>query len=300
MTGLALLRPEWLAALPLVLALAVWAWRRQRGLGDWQRAADPGLLRAMQAIGRVDARGASRAILLAPLAALLVALALTGPSVERRGTTAFRNLEGAVFVLDASPSMVEGPGWPDAVAAARTGLAALGSKPAALVVFAGDAYLAAPFTLDRGQLGLTVSVIEPGTVPDPGTRPERGLARAAELLAQAEILAGDAVLITDGGGTGPEAIAIARRIAAGGDVLSVVRVGDAQGADAALAELAAAGGGQLFTRADLERFAATLGTEGRDRLAREDRALLFRDDLGRYLLALALVPLLLTFRRATS
>lgn len=300
MNGLALLRPEWLLALPLVVALSVWVWRRQRGFGDWQRAADPGLLRAMQAIGRVDGRGASRAVLLAPLAAGLVALALTGPSVERRGTTAFRNLEGAVFVLDASPSMTGGPGWPDAVAAARIGLAALGSKPAALVVFAGDAYLASPFTLDRGQLGLTVSVIEPGTVPDPGTRPDRGLALATELLAQAEILAGDVVLISDGGGLGPDALAAARQIAGMGDVLSVVRIGDAPGADTALAGLAEAGGGQVFTPAELEALAAALGTEARDRLAQEDLALLFRDDLGRYLLAFALVSLLLTFRRAAS
>ncbi|TCP40415.1 VWA domain-containing protein [Rhodovulum marinum] len=296
MSGLALLRPEWLLALPLVAGLGLWAWRRQRGLGDWMRAADPGLLRAMRAIGRVDGRGAAGAALLAPLAAGIVVLALTGPAVDRSGASAFRNLDGAVFVLDASPSMVAGPGWPDAVAAARIGLGALGAKPAALVVYAGDAYLAAPFTRDTAQLGLTVSVIEPGTVPDPGTRPERALAMAADLLAQADILAGDVVLITDGGGVGAGAMAAADRIAGAGAALSVVRIGTAPGE--ALETLARAGGGAVHAPADLDALRAALATGAGDRLAREDYALLFRADLGRYLLILALFPLLLLFRRA--
>ena len=49
-----LLRPEWLLALPL-LALAGWLLHRQRGgLGGWDRVADPRLLQAMTALGRVE------------------------------------------------------------------------------------------------------------------------------------------------------------------------------------------------------------------------------------------------------
>ena len=41
---ISLLRPLWLLGLPLLAGGMWWVLKRQGGLGDWQRAADPALL----------------------------------------------------------------------------------------------------------------------------------------------------------------------------------------------------------------------------------------------------------------
>lgn len=296
-----LLRPEWLLALPALALLAVLVHRRASTPGAWARAIDPHLMAAMRRLGRVETRGASVAVLLPLIAAAAIVLALTGPAVERREAAAYRNLDGVVLVVDASPSMVGDPAWPAAVTGLRTALTGLGSKPAALVVFAGDAYVAAPLTADSRQVGLTLSLIDAGTVPDPGSRPARGLAEAVAMLREARILRGDVVLATDGGGLGAAALAEARRIAAAGARLSVLWVATADAGDAGAAgQLAEAGGGQVFRPDEAERLARALAPEAGDRVVRQDLRLLFQVDRGRYLLALALVPLFLLFRRSAA
>jgi Ca-activated chloride channel homolog len=294
MSGLgdiALLRPVWLLALPALAGFALLLWRRQRGAGDWARVIDPALLAALRAMGRIERAGPGAAGLAALLVAGLTALALSGPSVERRDAAAFRNLDGVVFVLDASPSATGGADWEGLRTMGRSGIAALGSRPGALVVFAGDAYVASDMTADTRQVGLTLSLVEPGTVPDPGSRPERGLRLAAEILEEAEVLAGDVVLLTDGGGVGPGVYEAAGAIAGQGARLSVV------GPDPSVAPLAEIGRGQFFALDEGNALAAFLGEDARQRLERQDYPLLFRADLGRYLLALALLPALLLFRR---
>ena len=94
-----LLRPFWLFALLPLGGVGWWLLSRQGGLEGWNRAADPDLLKAMAALGRIDS-GVDRAPVLAGLvAAALAVLALSGPAVERRGATSFRNLDAAVLVV---------------------------------------------------------------------------------------------------------------------------------------------------------------------------------------------------------
>lgn len=224
MSGLefTLLRPGWLLALPVLACAAWWLLTRRGGLGDWQKVSDPDLLRAMAALGRVD-RASSRAPVLAMLAALVVTvLALSGPATERRETLSFRNLDGVLFVIDASASVTEDPRWPQMLAMGRFGLASLGTRPGGLIVYGGDAYLATDMTLDHLQLGQTLSLIDAATVPDPGSRPERALAMAARMLATAEIIAGDVILFTDGAALDAASLREAAAIAGQGARLSVV------------------------------------------------------------------------------
>lgn len=291
---LTLLRPLWLLALPGLALLAVWLRRRRGGLGDWARVADPALLRAMEALGRV-APGSGGVPGLAGLAvAALAALALAGPAVERRDALSFRNLDGVVLVVDVSPSVVDSPRWPQLLTMGRFGVAALGSRPAGLVVVAGDAYVATDMTADTAQLGQTLSLLGPDTVPDPGSRPERGLRLAARMLREAAVLEGDVVLLTDGGGLGAESLAAAAEIAGQGARLSIVQIG---AASAETAAHVAVGGGRSFGLADTDAFAAWLSDAARTRLERQDYPLLFWHDLGPWVLALALLPALLLFRR---
>lgn len=294
LSGLTLLRPFWLVALAGLALLAFWLRRRRGGLGDWTRVADPALLRALEALGRVAPGGGGMPGRVALTVAVLLVLALAGPAVERRDALSFRNLDGVVLVADLSRSVAEDPRWPQLLTMGRFAVAALGSRPAGLVVFAGDAYVATDMTADTAQLGQTLSVLGPDTVPDPGSRPERGLRLAARMLREAEVLNGDVVLLTDGGGLGPNSLAAAAAIAGQGARLSVVQIG------AATAETrthVAAGGGRAFGLADTDALAAWLSDAARTRLERQDYPLLFWHELGRWLLALALMPALLLFRR---
>lgn len=294
---LTLLRPGWLLALGALAGIGWSLLRRRGGLGDWQRAVDPALLAAMTALGRVDSQS-SRGPLWALLAALaVILLALSGPALERRDTLSYRNLDGVLFLVDASPSVTEDARWPQMLTMGRFGLASLGTRPGGLIVYGGDAYVATDMTGDHLQLGQTFSLLTPEIVPDGGSRPERALALAAQLLADAEVIAGDVVLFTDGDGLGPASLQAAAAIAEQGARLSLVSLLEPR---PAFATHAAAGQGAVFTLEETDAFSDWMREEARTRLEAQDYPLLFWKDMGRYLLALALLPLLLLFRKGAA
>jgi len=289
-----LLRPFWLLALPGIALIAIWLWRRGAGAAVWQRAARPEVMAAMLALGRVTA-GAGRMPMVVALAVpVLVVLALAGPAVERRDAAAFRNLDGVLFVMDLSEAVTGAQGWPDLQMTARFAIGALGSRPGGLIVYAGDAYEAVDMTGDLRELGQTLSLLEAGTVPDPGARPDRALGRAADVLRGAEVIAGDVLLFTDGTGLGPETLRAATELKAAGARLSVVAL---RGATPQMQSHAALTGGRVFDANDVTALTDWLAQSARPRLERQGYPLLFWHDLGRYLLMLALVPLLWLFRR---
>jgi Ca-activated chloride channel family protein len=280
--------------LPLVALAGWWLYCRRGGLGDWHRAAEPALLQAMAALGRVD-HAASRAPLAAGLLVVtLCVLALAGPAVERRDTLSFRNLDGVLMLVDASDSVVDHPRWPQMQTMGRFSLAALGTRPGGLIVFAGDAYVATDMTLDHLQLGQTFSMLGVDLVPDPGSRPERALALAARLLAEATVIAGDVILLTDGAGLGPASLQAVAQLSEQGARLSLIAL-DAPGP--AFETHASAGGGRVFTLEQTGDLARWLGEDASTRLEAQDYPLLFWKDMGRALLVFALFPLLFLLRR---
>ena len=296
MTGLdvTLLRPLWLLCLPGLALLGWWLWSRRGGLGDWDRAADPALMQAMAALGRIDA-SASRMPLIAVLSTIAVCImALSGPAVERRDTLSYRNLDGVLFLVDASSSVTDDPRWPQMLSMGRFGLASLGTRPGGIIVYGGDAYVATDMTADHLQLGQSFALIDADTVPDKGSRPERALALAAKMLTEADVIAGDVVLFTDGAGLGPQSLQEAAAIAGQGARLSIVSMTD-EAPD--IATHASVGGGAVFTLDQTDALGQYMSEDARTRLERQDYPLLYWKDFGRYLLALALIPLALLFRR---
>lgn len=288
-----LLRPLWLLALPVLAVLGWQLYTRRRGLGDWERVANPDLMQAMAALGHVDKRVRQGSFWAGLGAAALTVLALSGPAIERRDTLSFRNLDGVLFLVDASSSVTDDARWPQMLTMGRYGLTALGTRPAGIIVYGGDAYVATDMTLDHLQLGQTFSLIEAGLVPDAGSRPARALDLAATLLQQTEVIAGDVVLFSDGEGLGPASLVAAEAIAATGARLSVV----AMGQNAAFATHASVGGGRVFALTESAAFETWLAEDRRTRLERQDYPLLYWRDLGRYLLVLAALPMLFLFRR---
>ncbi len=296
--GLALLRPLWLLALPVIALIVFVAWRRTSASSGWERAVDPALMAAFTRMGRV-VEGKAKRDLLPAAAMVLVALALTGPAVERRDGASFRNLDGVVLVMDVSDSVAQSDAWLDAMTAVRLIAQRAGSKPVALVAYAGDAYLASPLTTDARVFGTTVSFLTEGIIPDKGSRPALGLAMAAQILADAEIVAGDVVLVSDGEGLSGETSRLATAIRAKGARLSTVYIpGAGEAPDpVALTALAEIGGGIAVQARNPVPVASLIGSGLATRLESTDFAVLIWRDYGRFLLLLALFPVLLMFRR---
>lgn len=181
---LILLRPLWL------LALLPWLWqgcrRRQRPL----------LAPAMQAY-LLPNLGRTRPWLW--LACLPVILALCGPAL-RQQSQSVTSPALDIWLLDLSASMLAQDLPPDRATRVRLllqdMLAEAGPHPIALILFAGDAYLAMPPSRDHRALSLLLPDLRPAIMPIPGSAPERAVALALGQIPvgqQARIL-----LITDG------------------------------------------------------------------------------------------------------
>lgn len=301
---LLLLRPYWLAALP-VLGLCWWLVRRGGGLAGWSRVIDRDLMPVLAAIGHV-VHPLSRTGPLVPCAvAAVLALALSGPALRNADAPSFHNLDGTLLVMDLSPSVARGGGLDDAQAAAAYLLERIGGRPVGLILFAGEPYLVSAMTIDAATLASPIAVLDAETMPDAGSRPDRALALAGGVLAEAGIVGGDVVLISDGGGVGPATSAEARRVARAGGRVSTVYVAPAAAPAAmpapdpdALAGVADAGGGVAVATAGIDRLARSLRRSRTPRLAESDLAPLLFTDLGRFLVAIALAPAILLFRRS--
>ena len=303
--SLTLLRPLWFLALPIVAVLALRAAWRSAPLGDWSKAVDPHLMALFARSGALLG-GRRQANLAAALAAGVLALALTGPAIERPEAATFRNLDATVVVLDLSRSVTEGGRFKEARQAAQSVAEAAGTRSLALIVYAGDAYTALSPTNDRETLATTLFALDADTVPDRGSHPERGLALARRTLAEANVVAADVVLISDGDGVGQAAEREAAAIRDKGWQLHALFVPAAKalppGAPrpdrAALDRLSGAGGGRA---ADIDNPQAVLdrvGASTAQHLAAGGFGVLAFADFGRWLLLLAALPALLLFRRS--
>ncbi|KMO21886.1 VWA domain-containing protein [Methylobacterium platani] len=299
-----LLRPWWLLALPVLGLLAWRAAHRAAPLGDWARVVEPHLMAALQARGAVrpGRRGGQRLLV---LAGALLALGLAGPALERRDTAGFRNLDAAIVALDLSRSVAEGGRLGEARVLAQGLAEAAGTKAVALIAYGGDAYLAAPPTTDQDTLGTILFALDGTTVPDRGSHPARALALARRTLAESAVVTGDVVLLTDGGGLDEAASREAAALAAEGHRVHTVLVTDpalppdAPRPDGAgLARLAALGNGAAGSLDAPGPVVAAMSESVARHLAEGGYAVLAWQDLGRFLAGLALVPVLLLFRRS--
>lgn len=291
MSDLVLLRPWWLLVLPLVAALGLWRWRRPAA-GGWERVMPPAMLAAMKALGHVTgASGHQRSTPLA--AAALIGLGLSGPAVLRPDAPLLAESGAILIVLDMSPSVAAGPALADAQAAAAEVLTAANGRPVGLVLFAGEAFDVAAPTADPAALESQIAVLARDTMPGAGSRPAAGLALARQMLRGSR--GADLVLISDGGGVDDAARAEAERLAGDGVRLSVLMLDGAAGGAGDVAALEALGTAAAPARAPdpvLRRLARGDAPERDPVLA----VLQFRD-LGPFVAALAVLPLLSLFRR---
>jgi len=312
-----------LAALPLL-----WFAVRRSGsdAGGWRAAVDAHLLPHL--IERSDGKASRTPRVLAALGWTIACLALAGPAWEHESMPLLRNEAARVFALELAPTMLAQDVKPNRLDRARFKLDDLLARSrdyqTALIGYAGEAFVAAPLTDDVGTVRHLVESLDPSTMPVPGNATGRAIDRAVELIEQAGLHRGQIVLVADAADGG--ALAAARRAHAKGFDVSVLGVGTSSGApvalaqgdflkdsggnvvlarldEAALRELASAGGGRYVTlAADRTDVDALLPDDARVDAAKSagagDDAFGNRwRDRGPWLL-LALVPIaLLGFRR---
>lgn len=294
--------------LPAGVALVLFLVARLRsGGGDWPKLLS---VEVMRYLSPGAAQGGRRSLALLALALVLAALA--SPALKRPGAEAYASSEGLLVLADLSRSMTLADIAPSRLSALKGAAHAVadaaGVRPLGLIVYAGDAYVAQPFALDRGQYRSFVAALAHGIVAEEGSDPARALALAASAIRQAGLVSARVVILTDGGGFGGEAADLARQLRgrnARTDIVLTGRPGTPPpgaveiGPVAAVAE---AGGGELVVAGP---FGATdIGTLklGLDALDAGGYAALAIDttrwqNLSHFLLLAALPLFLLLFRR---
>ena len=304
-TAFTLLRPWCLIVIPIIAIMILRSIRRAAPLGDWVRVVDPALMAHLVRSGAV--LGSRRQTnLAAALTATWIAIGLTGPATERDDDVTFRNLDETVIVLDLSRSVTDGGNLQNVRQAASTIAHAAGTRSIALIVYAGDAYLAASPTTDRDSLDTILFALDGDTVPDHGSHPERALALARQTLTEADIIAADVILISDGNGIGESALREAQAIRARGWTVQTLfvptnspRSPNIPDPDrSALKTLANSGGG---VTAEIDNPSPILDVVSHNVIGHfknGNYTILSHIDLGRWIVLLAIFPTLFLFRRS--
>ncbi len=225
------IRPAWLLAIPLVVALAVLFARRQLGAGQWRDVVDPALMPYV--LLRVPGRGGGRRWWLFGLVGVLASLALAGPAWQRVEQPVFRAEQALVIALDLSRSMDAQDVAPSRLSRAQLKILGLLKRrqggQTALVVYTSHAFTVTPLTDDTDTIAALVNSLGTDIMPSRGSYPEVGIRKAQSLLEQAGVGYGEILLVADGGAS-PAAEKAARELRDAGYTLSVLGVGTREGA----------------------------------------------------------------------
>ncbi|MDX1515356.1 MAG: VWA domain-containing protein [Woeseiaceae bacterium] len=225
------LRPEWLIALPFVIALAWLFAHRRLGPGRWERVVDAELaphVLSLEQGGRRDSRW-----LVFALTGVLGVIALAGPAWQRIEQPVFRSEQSLVVALDLSRSMDAQDVAPSRLGRARLKILDLlerrASGQTALVVYSANAFTVTPLTTDGDTVAALVNSLSTDIMPSRGSYPVAAIQKGQQLLQQADVRVGEVLLITDGGSS-PAAERAARELRDAGYTLSVLGVGTQDGA----------------------------------------------------------------------
>jgi len=226
------LRPAWLLALPVGVALIVGVFRAHASGGAWRRVVD----RALQpfVLTSADRHTGRLWPLVAAIAAWTVAtVALAGPAWQRLPVPAFRSNEALVVALDLSRSMDAADLAPSRLTRAKLKLLSLLDRrdggQTGLVVFSTHAFTVTPLTTDTRTIASLVAALTTDIMPTRGSSIAAGIEKAASLLRQANVTEGRILLMTDAEPT-PADIDVTRRVAGEGIEISVLAVGTEEGA----------------------------------------------------------------------
>jgi Ca-activated chloride channel family protein len=327
------LRPWWLLGLLIVPALVVLQRSKRSTRNAWQRAVDPHLLPHLIEAGTSTRRSAWSSWLLS-LGTVIAIVAMAGPSWQQQKAPLWQVEAPLVIALDLSSAMLATDLAPSRLVQARYKLRSLLKQrrggQVGLIVYAGDAFTAAPITRDAGTVGAVIDSLTADLMPVDGQRADRAIESAVALMRSAGFNSGDILLVTDQ--ADPSAQTAARQARSRGFHVSALGVGTVAGAPktgptgfisnalgqvefarldlASLTALAAKGGGNAVAlsvdSADLQALdlldprGPTRRATRQDGTGTSDPAeTVDRSDDGYWLLLLLLPLALMGFRRQT-
>jgi len=195
------IRPLWLLALIPLAIFIYFLWRDEKSSNAWAQMIDTHLLKhLLVAQQKVNKAKISNGWFV--LSALLVILALAGPTYEKRPLPVFETELSKVVLLDLSLSMNATDIEPSRLARAKFKindiLSATKEGQIALIVYAGDAFVISPLTTDAKTIATLVPPLAPELMPVLGSEPAKAFELANELLANAGVFSGQIIWITDG------------------------------------------------------------------------------------------------------
>ena len=219
-----LLNTLWLL-IPLALFLR-WAWKKR--------------LQALELFGNKELvsrliEGVSRKKQKARLALLFFVFALALFSLSRplwgqKEQTVVSRGHDIIIALDVSRSMLAEDIKPNRLSKAKHEIAALFDKlqghRIGLIVFAGEAFVQCPLTLDYAAAKILLSEVDVGSVPVPGTAISKAINKSVESFPPGERDSRVVILITDGEDTEEDAKKAAEAAEKEGVMIYAIGIGD--------------------------------------------------------------------------
>lgn len=219
-----------LIALPILVFIFIYSlyWRRSK----LKKIGTAGLI-DQQIIGFIPGRQTLKFILMA-IAFCCTAIGWANLQTGGKTETAQRKGVDVMIALDVSKSMWAKDIQPDRLTRAKQLIMRLTEKMSndrvGLVVFAGNAYLQVPLTIDYSALKLILQSVSPDMVPTQGTVIGEALDLSLESFSAKERKYKSIILISDGEDHDETALSIAKKAAEAGAIIHTVGIGSPQGA----------------------------------------------------------------------
>ena len=167
------------------------------------------------------------------LAVAVIIFALVRPQIGTRLEEVKREGQDIIVAIDVSASMLAEDIRPSRLEKAKHEIAGiidrLQGDRIGLIVFAGEAFVQCPLTLDYSAAKLLLSVVSPGLIPLPGTNVAEAIAKAIATFEQQERGHKVLILITDGEDHGGKVEQSAEAAAREGIVVYTVGIGTPEG-----------------------------------------------------------------------
>jgi Ca-activated chloride channel family protein len=218
-----------LAGLPVLLIL-LWLllrWKKKTA----GRIGDPGLVSLL-----IENFSPGRFLVKAGLVILAFVIIVLGASnLQKPGSMENVQRKGVdvMLVLDVSKSMLARDIKPSRLERAKQFLLRLTDQlendRIGLILFAGRAYLQMPLTSDHGAARMYIQDASPDVVPTQGTVIAEALTMANTVFNSKERKYKSIVLISDGEDHDPDALKVAKRLAADGVMINTVGIGTPDG-----------------------------------------------------------------------
>lgn len=221
---LVVLRPQWLLLAGTLMFAAIVFHRTATG-NDWNKVLSAPVFRFLH--GEQDS--VQRWNL--PLwCAAILCVALSQPVVRQAEDETWRHSIGWIAVVDVSRSMTLEDVVPYRLSAARQALAVLSressARPLAMIIYSGDAYLAAPPAFDKSVFNEHAALLAHGVIPAEGSNLARALSLASSVITDSQFVAARVFVLSDSGGISGGAMAAAAFLRSEGHRLDTLVFGN--------------------------------------------------------------------------